>query len=94
MDMHGLWFIAGNLLRDLAALNSMEMLPWDDWGAMIGPDDPLDDERLGLFDRVAALTYDPDAACGELRWLYEGDDRLRVAATVFNAVRNQEELSA
>jgi hypothetical protein len=27
--MNGLWFIAGNLVRDLAALNKMEMLPWD-----------------------------------------------------------------
>ena len=37
MDMKGLWFIAGNVLRDLAALNNMEMLPWDVWGAMPQP---------------------------------------------------------
>ena len=35
-DMRGLWFVAGNLLRDLAALNDREMLPWDVWGAMFG----------------------------------------------------------
>lgn len=33
-DLQGPWFIAGNVLRDLAALNNMEMLPWDVWGAM------------------------------------------------------------
>jgi hypothetical protein len=27
--MRGLWFIAGNLVRDLAALNKSELLPWD-----------------------------------------------------------------
>ena len=27
--MRGLWFIAGNLIRDAAALNNMETLPWD-----------------------------------------------------------------
>ncbi|MEJ0066626.1 MAG: transglutaminase domain-containing protein [Caulobacteraceae bacterium] len=32
MDMHGLWFVAGNLVRDIAALNNREMLPWDVWG--------------------------------------------------------------
>jgi len=26
--------IKGNLLRDLAALNKVEMLPWDEWGPM------------------------------------------------------------
>jgi hypothetical protein len=32
--MHGLWFSAGNLVRDIAALNNRETLPWDFWGAM------------------------------------------------------------
>ena len=27
--LSGLWFVAGNVLRDLASLNQMEMLPWD-----------------------------------------------------------------
>jgi hypothetical protein len=33
LDLYGLWFIAGNLVRDVAALNNREMLPWDIWGA-------------------------------------------------------------
>jgi hypothetical protein len=85
MDMRGLWFVAGNVLRDLAALNGMEMLPWDCWGAMPGPDEELDAERLALLDRLAALTLDPDANAAELRALYEGDERLRVPASVYNA---------
>lgn len=38
-DMHGLWFIRCNLLRELAALNDAEMLPWDVWGLMKTDDD-------------------------------------------------------
>jgi hypothetical protein len=85
----GLWFIAGNLLRDFAALNSLEMLPWDVWGTMPGPDEPITEEQLALFDYLAALTPTPDASFDELRALYTSDDRLRVPATVFNAVLNR-----
>ena len=90
-DLRGLWFIAGSLVRDVAALNKMEMLPWDQWGAMPRPNEPPDDDQLALFDRLAALTRAPDASFAELRALYEGDDRLRVPATVFNAVLNRPE---
>ena len=31
--LQGLWFVAGNVLRDLASLNKMEMLPWDVLGS-------------------------------------------------------------
>jgi hypothetical protein len=54
----GLWWIAGNLMRDAAALNNLELLPWDVWGAMPGPDDAIEDDRLALFDRLAALAND------------------------------------
>jgi hypothetical protein len=89
--LRGLWFVAGDVVRDAAALNKMEMLPWDVWGAMPGPGEPLENGQLRAFDRLAALTRAPDAAFGELRALYEGDDRLRVPATVHNAQLNREE---
>ena len=82
MDMHGLWFIAGNVVRDLAALNNHEMLPWDVWGAMVRSDGELD---LALIDRLAALTREPDANQEALREAYR-DKRLAVPDTVFNAV--------
>lgn len=84
--MRGLWFVAGNLVRDFASLNGVAMLPWDVWGAMSPPDAPIGDEHLALLDRVAAITLDPDARFAELRELYR-DERLRVPVTVFNAVR-------
>jgi hypothetical protein len=87
----GDWWIAGNLLRDVAALNGMEMLPWDVWGAMPAPDSSIDDERLDLFDRLAALTSDPDASFGELAARYSQDDRIGVPGTVYNAVLKRQE---
>jgi hypothetical protein len=90
-DLRGLWFIAGNLVRDVAALNNMEMLPWDVWGAMPGPNEAIHNDQLAFFDRLAALTRTPDTAFSDLRKLYEGDDRLHVPATVFNALLNRPE---
>ncbi|HUY28963.1 MAG TPA: transglutaminase domain-containing protein [Candidatus Binataceae bacterium] len=87
----GLWFIAQNLLRDLASLNRMEMLPWDVWGSMREPEVPLIDNDLALFDRAAALTMGGDAAFPEIRTIYESDERLRVPAVVFNASRQVRE---
>lgn len=90
-DMRGLWFIAGNLIRDVAALNNMEMLPWDVWGAMPRPDEPLNDDQLAFFDRLAMITRAPDSAFAELRTLYTSEDGPRVPDAVFNAVLNRSE---
>jgi len=90
-NLRGLWFVAGNLVRDVAALNKMEMLPWDVWGVMPGPDEPLQNDQLEFFDQLAAITRAPDSSFADLRALYTDDDRLRVPATVFNAVLNRPE---
>jgi hypothetical protein len=87
----GLWFIAGNVVRDFASLNRMEALPWDVWGLMEMGDAALTDEKKALLDRVAALTLAGDDAFGEIRRLYESDDRLRMPPVVFNALRNAPE---
>lgn len=84
LDMHGLWFIAGNLIRDVAALNNLEMLPWDVWGAMCRQDSELD---LAFFDRMATISREPDAHVAELSALY-CDKRVSVPGTVFNAELN------
>jgi transglutaminase superfamily protein len=91
MEEGGYWWIAANLLRDVAALNNMEMLPWDVWGAMPAPDEAISAGKYALFDRLAELTRDPDAAFAELTAAYADDARLRVPATVYNAVLNRPE---
>ena len=91
VHLQGLWFVAGNVLRDLASLNRMEMLPWDVWGAMDMNDAALTDEKKALLDRVAALTLAGDDAFADLRAIYQSDDRLRVPPVVFNALRKAPE---
>jgi Transglutaminase-like superfamily len=86
--LRGLWFVAGNVVRDMAALNKMEMLPWDVWGAQPGPAETFD---LALFDELAALTREPDHTFAELRRRYDEDGRLRVPPTVFNALNRRPE---
>ncbi|QIS06949.1 transglutaminase [Nocardia brasiliensis] len=68
--------IRGNAIKDLAALNKVEMLPWDEWGRMTasynGETGPDYDE---LLDTIAATcTGDDLAAIAELY----AHDELRV----------------
>lgn len=87
----GLWWIAANLIRDVAALSGMEMLPWDCWGAMPEPKESIPTANLELFDHLAELTADPQADFTELRRLVATDPRLRVPPTVFNANLKRQE---
>jgi transglutaminase superfamily protein len=86
----GLWWIAGNLVRDAAALLGVELLPWDGWGAMPGPNDEIGEDLACLFDRLAELTLDPDARADGLRELCR-DERLRVPSVVRNYLRQVDE---
>lgn len=86
----GDWWIAGNLMRDAAALLNLELLPWDTWGAMPAPDEPIGADLAALFDRLAALTQEPDKAHAELGQLCQ-DERLRVPPKVRNHLRDRAE---
>jgi hypothetical protein len=72
-------------------LNKMELLRWDDWGAMPNPVQPLSNDQLAFFDRLAALTKTPDATLDELRKHYDVDEGLQVPMVVFNAVLQRPE---
>jgi hypothetical protein len=85
LDEAGAWWIAANLMRDAAALDNVELLPWDLWGVMPEPADPVDVE---LFDELAVATAGPDLA--HVRRLL-ADERLRVPAEVFNVQHGRRE---
>jgi hypothetical protein len=89
LDQAGHWWIAANLLRDVAALNNMEMLQWDMWGEMLRPEEKPDEAQVAFFDQLAALTTEPDAGFAELTARYQADPRLTVPAIVRNAVLNR-----
>lgn len=52
-DLNGLWFVRGNLIRDLASLNRVELLPWDSWGLMERREEDLTAEEYRLLHEVA-----------------------------------------
>ena len=82
--IHGAWFVAGNVIRDLAALNKREMLAWDAWGIMHewGPDKRIPDAAIAQVDAVAALTAPSPPDWKTVRATYERDDKLRVPPVV------------
>ncbi len=90
-NLRGLWFIADSLVRDAASLNKMEMLMWDGWGGMVAPDENVPDDKLDFFDRLAALTRNPDASFEDIQAFYQADERLRVPPVVFNSLLVNEE---
>ncbi len=75
-NMHGLWFVVGNLLRDLASLNKFELLPWDTWGAM--EKEPRSADDLAQLDCAAELTLADNSRFDALRSFYENDAQFRV----------------
>lgn len=82
-DMSGLWFIRGNVVRDLASLNKLELLPWDCWGVIDRDFATLPAEDLALLDRVAGLTgVTGNALFPDIRSLYEGNNQLRVPPVI------------
>lgn len=87
LHLFGAWLVAGNVVRDVAALNNQEMLPWDAWGDMPATDSEIDH---AFIDRLAAISRAPDTHADELARAY-ADPRVAVPGTVFNAVLNQPE---
>jgi hypothetical protein len=67
------------------------MLPWDVWGAMVPPGEAIPPAKTALFDRLSALTRDPDAHFAELRALYRDDPSIAVPSEVFSAARQRME---
>jgi hypothetical protein len=59
----GDWWIAGNLVRDLAAMDNVESLPWDCWDPMPKPDSPFEPS---LFDHLETTTV-PDTVYNAVR---------------------------
>ena len=84
--MRGLWFIRGNVVRDLAALNRVELLPWDGWGLMLrlGQSDECPAHDLALLDEAAGLTQGGVEAFDSMRKLYDSEPSLHVPPSVTN----------
>ena len=81
-DMHGWGFIRGNVLRDLASLNKVELLPWDLWGVLLKRDEEMIAEVWALVDRAAAAAQMVYSDFAGMRALFEGEAQLRVPQVI------------
>jgi len=82
----GAWFVAGNVVRDLAALNKREMLAWDSWG--IARDcprgKPIPEPVATRLGTAAALIADPEPDWKMLRETYDTGEAFRVPPVVMS----------
>jgi hypothetical protein len=76
LEFWGSWFVRNNVVRDLAALNKIELLPWDGWGLMDSVAE-LDEETTNrIVDEAAHATTAGDWQ--QTRQLYTANNQLRV----------------
>ncbi len=87
-DMNGLGFVRGNLVRDVASLNKMELLPWDCWGVILAEsiNDPND---LTTLDKMASLSAADVPDFEALRTLYECDPRFFMNGELLSYVNGE-----
>jgi len=85
-DCRGLWFVRGNLLRDMASLNKEETVPylvgrpWEPWEMVAKDDQAMTERELELLDYVASITQGGNRAFDEIRSVYEAHPELQPPA--------------
>jgi hypothetical protein len=85
LGLAGTWFVAGNVMLDVAALNKEEMLPWEKWsvGRELIPGQDVPGQWAEKFDKVTGLLRGaPDANLA--RRVYDEDGWLKVTPTVLS----------
>ena len=95
-DLCGSWLIRGNLLRDFAALNKVEIEPymmrinleltWKPWRLMTTKDSKLTDNDWELLDNISDLTQDVDSNLEEIISLYQQNDELKPPANLYERI--------
>ena len=80
-DMKGLGSVRGDMIRDIASLNKVELLPWDCWGLMLKEEGETTAEEYVLLDRAADLASKGDM---EIYELYENNPGLKAAGNIMS----------
>ena len=86
-DMWGMGFMAGNVIKDLACLNKMELLPWDSWGMLRDPRRPPPDGHMAVLDELAELAASDGLAA--IRRRFERDKRVRVPRDIVSFINGE-----
>jgi hypothetical protein len=84
--LYGSWFIRGQVLRDFAALNKAEAVPflvrlefgqdWRQWRLAAASDEELRTEDFKLLDTLADLCANPEGRLSEIQKLFENNKEL------------------
>jgi transglutaminase superfamily protein len=84
--VRGAWFVGASILRDLAALNGRELMPWDYWGLArdFRPGTTIPPASATRLDHVADVLAGSAPEWSAVRELYEGAQDLRVPPTVLS----------
>lgn len=82
-----MFFIPGSITQDLAALNKVELLPWDIWGTLGGGPgwEPTADE-LSHVDEIAALIIEDDVPALRARF---GEPDVAIPETITTIIDGQ-----
>ncbi len=80
-DMKGLGFVRGDMIRDIASLNKVELLPWDCWGLMLKEDNETTAEEFALLDKAADLGTKGDMGLYDL---YEENPGLKAEGKIIS----------
>lgn len=86
-SLFGQWFARCNLLRDFAALNKVEDVPFlirlnrdHDWRLVSVSDDELTEDDYTLLDEIAGRALEPDGNLDEINTLYMSNSELQMPA--------------
>jgi hypothetical protein len=83
INLSGMDFVQSNVVRDLAALNKMEVLPWDGWDLAERFHKDLGDAEMRLLDTVAEAESE-GGPFTRLRNLFLSNPGLRTPAAVIS----------
>lgn len=85
--LYGAWFIRGQLLRDFAALNKVEPVPflvrlefgqdWKPWRLLAAKDEELSEKDMKLLDNIAELCTKPEGELDKITKLFEKNRELQ-----------------
>lgn len=84
-EQWGCDFIKGNLIRDIANLSRIELLPWDFWGLMTSAYDTLPECQRSKLDEYALLSISNESTSLErLQQIFMEDREIAVVNAVMN----------
>ena len=92
IGIQGIGLVRGNVLRDLASLNHVELLPWDDWPLSDKKFDELTEEEIAIINNCANCAIPEVDNFKEIRKLYQTEQvkvpEIIKSYTTYNGIKS------